>query len=834
MSKIYPHNFEVKIGFNKIREILSANCLSELGREWVTDMSFKEKKHVLERLLGETEEFAMILDEGANFPVSYYFDVRESLRKARIEGTFLEAHELFDLKRSLESIRSIVNFFSNQEDNLYPNLRRLCKYVVLFPYLYDRMNKIISKHGTIKDSASPELNTIRREILSKQSNVSKRMQSLLREAVKSGIVDQDTTVAIRDGRPVIPVAAGNKRKLKGIVHDESATGKTAFVEPAEIVEYNNAIRELEYAEKREIVKILTVFTDDLRPYIDEIENSYEFMGKMDFIRSKAIFAKDIDAIKVDINDGCSISWEKARHPLLLLNLRKEKREIVPLDIELNPNDRILLISGPNAGGKSVCLKTVGIIQYMFQCGMMVPVDENSVMGIFKDIFIDIGDEQSLENDLSTYSSHLMNMKYFTRNCNPESLILIDEFGTGTEPMLGGAIAESILNRLNQLQTFGVITTHYTNLKHFASSVEGIANGAMLYDSHRMEPLFKLQIGKPGSSFAFEIARKIGLSEDILQEATDKVGKDHIHFDKHLRDIVRDKRYWETKRQKIRKSEKKLDDLIERYEKDLDEAGKLRKDIIQKAKEEAETLLSQTNRKIEQTIRTIKEAQAEKERTKKARKSLAEFKEETKEKDIAEEKRIARKIDQIKEREKRKKNRKGTGTEPKTEEKKKPSVKKVVATDFEPGDLVKVAGSGSVGEVVEVSKKNIVVAFGQLMSTVDRKRLERISKNKAKQQDKTRNKTQANINQNLSDRRMTFKSEIDVRGKRVDEALQIVQDFIDEAIMLDISDVRILHGTGNGILRQTLREFLRTEPMVKGVRDEHVQFGGSGISIVTLG
>ncbi|HEX7584068.1 MAG TPA: endonuclease MutS2, partial [Prolixibacteraceae bacterium] len=504
--------------------------------------------------------------------------------------------------------------------------------------------------GKIKDYASPELSQIRKELLSKQSGVSKRLQAILKKAQDDGLVEEDASVAMRDGRAVIPVASAFKRKLNGIVHDESSTGKTSYIEPAEVVELNNQIRELEYAEIREIVRILTTFSNDIRPYLPDLLLAYEFLGKIDFIRAKAIYAIDINGIKPYLENKCQLEWESAVHPLLMLALRRENRKVVPLNITLTPKKHILLISGPNAGGKSVCLKTVGLLQYMLQCGLLIPVKESSATGIFDKLFIDIGDEQSIENDLSTYSSHLLNMKFFLKNSNEKTLVLIDEFGTGTEPMLGGAIAESILGQLNEMNTFGVITTHYTNLKHFASSSEGIENAAMMYDSAKMEPLFQLDIGKPGSSFAFEIARKIGLPEKILEDATEKIGKDHINFDKHLRDIVRDKRYWETKRQKIRKVEKSLDELAEKYETDLGQLDKQRKEILLKARQEADQILSEANKRIENTIFEIRESQADKEKTKLIRAKLTDFKKKVEESTTAQDEQISLKIQKLKEKE----------------------------------------------------------------------------------------------------------------------------------------------------------------------------------------
>lgn len=493
---IYPENFENKIGFDKIRELLSSRCLSEMGKEHTISCNFSSDANAIERQLDETIEFQKILREELNFPTGYFIDMRSVLRKSRIQGTFLEIFELFDLKRSLETLRAIANFFKEKEQELFPRLYAVVRDIQIFPFLYDRIDQILTKNGTIKDNASPELVKIRREILSLQSGVSKIMAKILKHAQAEGLVEKEVTISIRDGRAVIPVLSSNKRKIRGIVHDESATGRTSYIEPEEIVETNNRIRELESAERREIVRILTKFTDELRPYAEDLENSYEILGILDFIRAKALWSNESKSVKPVLVQTPELNWLDARHPLLERNLSREKRKIVPLNIRLTKDDRILLISGPNAGGKSVCLKTVGLLQYAIQCGLPVPVHLDSVFGIFERVFIDIGDNQSLDNDLSTYSSHLSDMKFFVRNCNPRSLVLIDEFGTGTEPMLGGAIAESILNRINSLQSYGVITTHYTNLKHFASSMPGIVNGAMMYDSNRMEPLFQLQIGKP--------------------------------------------------------------------------------------------------------------------------------------------------------------------------------------------------------------------------------------------------------------------------------------------------------------------------------------------------
>ncbi len=828
MQKIYPENFEVKIGFDRIREMLHNKCLSNMGREWVNEMHFQEEFKSISNQLGEVDEFCRIVREFENFPANHFFDLRSALQKIKIEGRFLEPAELFDLKRSLEAIRAIVFFFNKQEEEIFPLLKRKTVNVQVFPYIYDRIDTILNKFGKIRDNASPELAQIRRDIISRQSNMSKRLHAILKQAQKDGLVDEEATISIRDGRAVIPVSASNKRKLQGIVYDESATGKTSYIEPNEIVEMNNEIRELEYAERREIVKILTNFSDDIRPYLDDLFYSYDFLGEIDFIRSKALLAIEFDAIKPEFFNRPVVDWHDAVHPLLRLNLKKENRKIVPLNILLSEEKHILLISGPNAGGKSVCLKTVGLLQYMLQCGLLIPINEASKTGIFHQLFIDIGDEQSMDNDLSTYSSHLLNMKHFVKNSNENTLILIDEFGTGTEPMLGGAIAEAILDQLNQQRTFGVITTHYTNLKHFASSAEGIENGAMLYDSQNMNPLFQLEMGKPGSSFAFEIARKIGLPEEILEKATEKVGKKHIDFDRNLRQINRDKRYWETKRKKIHQVEKILDEMAANYESELQEAKKMRKEVLAKAKEDADALLSGVNKKIENTIQEIRNTQAEKERTKKAREELENLKKRVKHQSDSNDKFIQEKIDKLQQREEKRNQRR-----PKEMQEPIPKTKLEERVDLKPGDKVQIKGQNTVGDLIELNEKNAVVAFGQLITTLPRKQIERISNNEARKLEKGNRRVSSSLTQNFSQRKLTFKPDIDIRGQRVEDAISKIQEFIDEAIMFEVAQLRILHGKGHGILKTTIRDYLRAEPMVRSYKDEHVDFGGAGITVVNL-
>ncbi|MBR8536033.1 Smr/MutS family protein [Carboxylicivirga sediminis] len=830
---IYPESFEDKIKFTRVRELVKESCMSGLGKEAVDEMSFSTHFDEVSLNLQRTNEFKKVCLEEDNFPTGYFIDVREPLARIRTEGRFMDESELFDLKRSLTTINEICRFFNKKDDEDYPKLKELVAEVAVFPFILDNIDGILNKFGKIKDNASPELARIRREIFNKQNSISRKLSSILKRAKQDGLVDADVTVSIRDGRAVIPVPAANKRKLGGIVQDESATGKTSFIEPAEVVEINNEVRELQYAERREMTRILIEMADVIRPYIDELLESYRFMGTIDFIRAKARFAISINGLLPDYKKQQNFIWKEAVHPLLHLQHKPLNKPVVPLDIELSdPKQRLLLISGPNAGGKSVCLQTVGLLQYMFQCGLLVPMDEGSTMGIFKHIFMDMGDEQSIENDLSTYSSHLFNMKHFLRYSQQQTLILIDEFGTGTEPMLGGAIAESVLEQLNQQKVYGVITTHYTNLKHMASQTEGIENGAMLFDTGRIMPLYKLQIAQPGSSFAFEIARKIGLPENILTSAKEKIGQEHVDYDKNLREIVRDKRYWEQKRNTIRINEKKLADVLERYQLDLQNVKKERKEILDKAKAEAEFLLSKANKEIENTIRTIKETQADKEKTKLARQQLEDFKETAVDKKLKDEQ-IERKIRQIEEREKRKANRKSNKPdEAAAAAKLRP---KASEAPLQVGDNVKLKGQNTPGEILKIQGKEATVAFGSLSTTVKINRLERVSNKAVKRANITNpNASISNVGDKVRERKLTFKPDIDVRGKRTEEAIQLVLNHLDEAVICEASEVKILHGKGNGILRLMIREQLNTLPFVSSFRDEHVQYGGSGITIVEIG
>ena len=848
---IYPKNFEAKIGFDEIRTMLKTQCLSTLGKEKVDEITFSDDAVTINEWLQQTREFRRLQQETENFPLNYFFDVRESITRIRLENTHLEEDELFDLRRSLETITGIVNFLNKNEGDEenpeypYPALHRLAKDVLTFPAILRRIDSILDKFGKIKDSATMTLAGIRHDMAQTEGSISRTLYTILHAAQRDGLVDKDAAPTMRDGRLMIPVAPGLKRRIKGIVHDESATGKTVFIEPAEVVEANNKVRELEAAERREIIRILTVFSDELRPHVQDILDSYQFLAQIDFIRAKAEMAVQMQAFEPQVIAEPYIDWIRAIHPILQRSLARQDKKVVPLDIMLTKDKRLLIISGPNAGGKSVCLKTVGLLQYMLQCGLSVPLGDRSTVGVFQHIMIDIGDEQSIADDLSTYSSHLLNMKNMMKQSNSRTLLLIDEFGGGTEPTIGGAIAEAVLKQFWEKQAFGVITTHYQNLKHFAEDHEGVVNGAMLYDRHQMQALFQLAIGQPGSSFAIEIARKTGIPEEVIKDASDIVGSEYIQSDKYLQDIVRDKRYWEGKRQTIHQHEKSLEGRIQKYETHIEEIERERQAILRRAKEQADELLREANRQIENTIREIKEAQAEKERTRIAREELKEFREQVVNDDhqqgLMSEEDFAKKLRQMEERKARKEQRK------KEKEKRSLSPRPLqkerepqFTRPLEKGDTVRIKGTNSIGEIESIQGKQTTVIFGDLRSKVKIEQLERVAPSNLPPKGETTNKhadlaikTSKMTRSTMEDRRQNFHQDIDVRGMRGDEAIDAVMHFIDDAILIGMSRVRILHGTGTGILRQLIRQYLNTVPNVKKAKDEHVQFGGAGITVVDL-
>lgn len=835
---IYPNNFELKIGFNEIRQLLCEHCLSILGKDAVEKISISTDINQINTWLRQTKEFRLLMETAEDFPLRYFFDLREVLNRLRLEGTHAEESELHDLRRSLQTITELVSYLRKQESDermAYPTLSKLTDNVKTFPNIVSGIDKILDKYGKIRDNASPELANIRKELTKIESTISHTLYNILRSAQSEGVIEKDATPTMRDGRLVLPIAPALKRRVKGIVHDESSSGKTVFVEPTEVVEANNKIRELEIEERREIIRILTVFAKELRPYIPDLLFSYKFLAKVDLIYAKSEVAKLMNAFEPTVEKRPLIDWIEARHPLLEHSLLKQNKKNIPLDIILKEQQRLLIISGPNAGGKSVCLKTVGLLQYMLQCGLSVPMNEHSHVGLFKNIMIDIGDEQSIDNDLSTYSSHLTNMKQMIRHADAMTLLLIDEFGGGTEPTIGGAIAESVLKQFWKNKAWGVITTHYQNLKHFAEEHDGVINGAMLYDRHEMRPLFQLQIGRPGSSFAIEIARKIGLPNEVINDASEIVGSDYIHSDRYLQDIVRDKRYWENKRQIIHQREKDIEKTISKYENEVADLDQSRKDILRKAKEQAEELLRETNRRIENTIREIREKQAEKEETRKIREELESFKKEVADIDTrANDEKIERKIRQIQQRKERKEQRKLQKKHQEethsTTENTNISTKKAEKLDV--GDTVRIKGLSSIGKIESIEGKMCTVIFGDMRTKM---RLERLELAKAPKQNISHGiiNISRTTRETIDSRRENFHQDIDVRGMRGDEAINAVTYFIDDAILVGMTQVRILHGTGNGILRQLIRQYLSTLPHVSSFRDEHVQFGGAGITVVQL-
>ena len=818
---IYPDSFEHKIGFDAVRTRLTELCGSSLGAANVQAMRFSSDFSMIDLELRRTAEMLAIAEGSDPLPLRNMHDVTTTLKRCRIEGASVSLDELLKIRQSLQTISDLHAFFTPKGDDgtpmPYPLLAELCADMTAFPDINRQIDRIIDPLGNMRDNASPYLAEIRSELSRISASVNSIMRRVMARAVEAGYLDKDTTPTVRDGRLVLPVAPMHKRKINGIVHDESATGKTFFIEPAEIVEVNNRGRELELEERREMMRILSEITAFMRPSIPDMLQSYEILGLLDFIMAKAVYAKETGATLPHISPSTELEWYHAVHPVLLESLRRQGKEIIPLDITLDGNNRILIISGPNAGGKSVCLKTVGIVQYMAQCGMLPTVYENSHIGIFKGIFIDIGDDQSIEDDLSTYSSHLRNMKHFLSHGNDATLILIDEFGGGTEPQIGGAIAQAILKEFNDKHLWGVITTHYQNLKHFADDTDGLINGSMLYDRQQMRPLFRLSIGNPGSSFAIEIARKTGLPASIIDNAAEIVGSDYINMDKYLLDIARDRRYWENKRQTIRQKEKKIEQVLERYEEDAETLRSKRREILAEAKEEARKILDGSNAAIERTIREIRESQAEKERTAEARRQMAQEKEALLNADTrASKNKLLQKAPKAKKGNADKTSKNTTA----------PSAPLAV------GDNVKLDGQGTPGKILEINGKDAVVAFGMLKTNVKLNRLQRTLAQPSSGV-KSTSFVSSSTTDRLRERQLQFKREIDVRGMRADEAIQAVTYFIDDAIHFNHDEVRILHGTGTGALRQAIRQYLDTVQGVASYRDEHVQFGGAGITVVTL-
>jgi len=831
---IYPDSFENKTGFNAVRDRIAELCGSVAGRAAVAGMTFMTDFTEVETALRAVDEMTRATSPDAGFALGPVPDLAEPLARSRAEGSFLGEGEFLLVAKSLATTSGVHSFFTggdnkaaeiptydgekNPGNQPYPILIEQASRLDPLPLLAREIEKIIDPYGNVRDNASPKLADIRSELSRISGTANAILRRVMSRAVEEGLLEADASPSVRDGRLVIPVPPMNKRRIQGIVHDQSASGKTYFIEPAEVVEINNRQRQLQLDEQHEVVRILTALTAVLRPYIPTLAANGEILGWFDFVLAKARYASEVGGMLPALHDGPELEWYHAGHPVLKLSLRSKGKEIVPLDIRLTPDDRILVISGPNAGGKSVCLKTVGIIQYMTQSGVLPPLYENSRMGIFEDIFIDIGDDQSILDDLSTYSSHLRNMRLFLKNGRPGSLILIDEFGAGTEPQIGGAMAQAILGQLNCMGMWGVVTTHFQNLKLFARDTAGLVNGSMLYDRQQLRPLFKLAIGSPGSSFALEIARTAGLPREVIDNAREIAGSDYVNLDKYLLDIARDRRYWENKRIEIKRKEKQLDQTLAGYRDDAETLRAHRKEIIAEAREEARKILEASNASIERAIREIREAQADKERTRVAREKLALEKQE-----------LSRRISDGKDTNENKLLRKAPGRKGNKSAKTAP-----VANEkpLVPGDFVKLDGGGTVGTILEIAGNNAVCSFGMLKTTV---KLQRLSRTIARPVSgaKASSFLSRATTDSLRDRQLSFKPEIDVRGMRADEAIQAVTYFLDDAIQFQQSPVRILHGTGTGALRQTLRRYLDTVPGVASYSDEDVRFGGAGITVVTL-
>ena len=843
--KVIDTRLEQKIGFDRIRQIISDRCSTAYAAERTATETFSTNPtHIRKRLL-LTDEMRLIMMFEDSFPSGGFIDCIDFLKPLERSSSAIELISLRKLKTMLETLRKITSFFEGIKDGVYPNLKRMSAPIMGFPEVQRRIESIIDRYGDVKDTASDELYSIRKSLREKEGAISRRVSAILKRAQEEGIVDSDAGISVRDGKMLIPVSAANKKKIAGFIYDESATGKTAFIEPAEVVELDNQIKELKFSEQREIQRILFEFTEFLRPYIPDLLDGARYLGEIDFIMAKAQTALDFIAGMPVISDNGEMNLRKARHPLLERALKKERKEIVPLTATLTRQKHILLISGPNAGGKSVCLKTVGLLQYMFQWGMLIPTSETSEMLIFDRIMVDIGDDQSIDNDLSTYSSFLVNMKDTLAKADDKTLVLIDEFGSGTEPAAGGAIAEAILSELDKRGAYGVITTHYTNLKLYASADTGVTNGAMMFDVKNIAPMFKLEMGLPGNSFAFELARKMGLPENIIKDAENRAGEEFVGIERNLRKIARNRKALDEKLERIKHTDKTLENITDKYQKELQQIKQLKKEILDQAKKEAEEIIKGANRQVENTIKTIKESQAQKETTQEARKELQGFmsilaarkEQEQKEKEDY----IERKIKQIDARRERQKQRKAQKADDKAlQEMRELQAEREREEAFrnaplKVGEKVRVKENGMVGEVTKVSAKAVVVAIGNISSKMPLDKVERITSNEFKNavRETARPVSAIKVDSSISERKLNFSTEIDVRGERLNDAVEKVTRYVDDAVMLGVSSVRIIHGKGTGVLRDELQKLIRTIPGVASVRDEHIQFGGTGVTIVNF-
>ena len=837
---------EYKIGFDRIRQIISDKCSTTYAAERTANERFSNKASEIRKRLVLTDEMRLIMMFEDGFPSGGFIDCIDFLKPLERSSSAIDLISLRKLRTMLDTLRKVVGFFDSVKDEVYPNLKRMSAHVLAFPEVQRRIDTIIDRYGDVKDTASDELYEIRKSLREKEGAISRRINAILKKAQEEGIVDSDAGVSVRDGKMLIPVSAANKKRIAGFIYDESATGKTAYIEPAEVVELDNQIKELKFSEQREILRILLEFSEFLRPYLPDLLSAAKYLGEIDFLMAKAQVALDFIAGMPVISENGEMNLRKARHPLLEKALKKEKKEIVPLTATLTSQKHILLISGPNAGGKSVCLKTVGLLQYMFQWGMLIPTSETSEMLVFDRIMVDIGDDQSIDNDLSTYSSFLVNMKDMLAKADNRTLVLIDEFGSGTEPAAGGAIAEAILSELDNRGAYGVITTHYTNLKLYASSGEtGVMNGAMMFDVKNIAPMFKLEMGLPGNSFAFELARKMGLPEQIIKDAENRAGEEFVGIERNLRKIARNRKALDEKLERIKHTDKTLENITDKYQKELQQIKQMKKEILDAAKKEAESIIKGANKQVENTIKTIKESQAEKETTQVARKELQGFisllaakkEQEQKEKEDY----IERKIKQLDARKERQKQRKAQKADDKAAQELREQIaeqQRIEAFRSAPlkvGEKVRVKENGMVGEVQKVSPKAVVVAIGNISSKMPLDKVERITSNEFKSavKETARPVSTIRVDSAINERKLNFSTELDVRGERLNDAVEKVTRYVDDAVMLGVSSVRIIHGKGTGVLRDELQKLIRTIPGVASVRDEHIQFGGTGVTIVTF-
>ena len=836
---------EQKIGFDRIRQIISDKCSTVYATERAASETFSTKASQIRKRLLLTDEMRLIMMFEDGFPSGGFIDCIDFLKPLESTSAAIDLLSLRKLKTMLETLRKVTNFFEDIKDGVYPNLKRMSAPIMGFPEVQRRIESIIDRYGDVKDTASDALYEIRKSLREREGAISRRMSAILKRAQEEGIVDSDAGVTIRDGKMLIPVSAANKRRISGFIYDESATGKTAYIEPAEVVELDNEIKELKFSEQREIQRILFEFTEFMRPYIPDLLDAARYLGEIDFIMAKAQVALEFIAGMPVISDNGEMNLRKARHPLLERALKKERKEIVPLTATLTPAKHILIISGPNAGGKSVCLKTVGLLQYMFQWGMLIPTSETSEMMVFDRIMVDIGDDQSIDNDLSTYSSFLVNMKDMLAKADSKTLILIDEFGSGTEPAAGGAIAEAILCEFDKRGAYGVITTHYTNLKLYASADTGVMNGAMMFDVKNIAPMFKLEMGLPGNSFAFELARKTGLPEAIIKDAESRAGEEFVGIERNLRKIARNRKALDEKLERIKNTDRTLENITDKYQKELLQIKNLKKEIIDEAKKEAEAIIKGANKQVENTIKTIRESQAAKEETQEARKGLQDFmsilaakkEQEQKEKEDYIEKKI-RQLDARKERQRQRKAQKADAKAQQEQMELQAEQERIEAFRSAPlkaGEKVRVKTNGMVGEVVKVSAKAVVVTIGNISSKMPLDKVERITSNEFKNAVKevARPVSSVRVDSSLTERKLNFSTELDVRGERLNDAVEKVTHYIDDALMLNVSSVRIIHGKGTGVLRDELQKLIRTMPGVASAKDEHIQFGGSGVTVVTF-